>query len=224
MAPTSKYVALSPNRKTVVIKHTHAVPMLVGQTRDDGRYPMIFYICILVAAIAFLAYRYHKLMYHFRSVKAGKLYRSGTLGPVGLWVMHRIFRVNTIVNLRLENEYVKGGWYHRQKRYCERHGIRLVNIPMAQDTPPSEAQIGQMMDELDREGSRCLVHCEMGVIRTGMMVVAVATRRYGVRDQGVWKHFPLFGHKLDNRRQRVREFILRCARPTETSASIASPQ
>ena len=81
-----------------------------------------------------------------------------------------------------------------------------------------------MMDELDREGSRCLVHCEMGVIRTGMMVVAVATRRYGVRDQGVWKHFPLFGHKLDNRRQRVREFILRCARSTETSASIASPQ
>ena len=88
--------------------------------------------------------------------------------------------------------------------------LKLVNIPMAQDTPPTEAQILQFMDEIDRGGSRCLVHCEMGVIRTGMMVVAVATRRYGVKDLGVWEHFPLYGHKLDQRRQKVREFVQRC--------------
>ncbi|MED5238925.1 MAG: tyrosine-protein phosphatase [Pseudomonadota bacterium] len=171
------------------------------------------WIALLCAAvvIAFLVYRYHKLMYHFRPVKAGKLYRSGTLGPVGLWVVHRVLGVNTIINLRLESEYPKRGWYARQAAFCEHHQIRLVNIPMAQDTPPTESQIQQFVDELDREGSVCLIHCEMGVIRTGMMVVAVATRRFGVRDQQVWEHFPLYGHKLDARRQRVREFILHCA-------------
>ena len=171
---------------------------------------MLLNIILIAMAITLLVYRYRKLMYHFRAVEAGKLYRSGTLGPIALRVMHRVLGVNTILNLRLESEYGKGGWYKRQSDYCSRPGIKLVNIPMAQDTPPTEAQILQFMDEIDRGGSRCLVHCEMGVIRTGMMVVAVATRRYGVKDLGVWEHFPLYGHKLDQRRQKVREFVQRC--------------
>jgi protein tyrosine/serine phosphatase len=178
---------------------------------------MLLNILLITISIALLVYRYRKLMYHFRTVEAGKLYRSGTLGPVALRVMHRVLGVNTIINLRLESEYNKGNWYQRQSHYCARHGIKLVNIPMAQDTPPTEAQIKVLMTELERSGSRCLVHCEMGVIRTGMMVVAVATRRYGVRDQAVWKHFPLFGHKLDGRRQSVKAFIQRCAGLSEPS-------
>ena len=179
---------------------------------------MLLNIILITLAIALLVYRYRKLMYHFRTVEAGKLYRSGSLGPIALRVMHRGLGVNTIINLRLESEYGKGEWYKRQSEYCPRHGIKLVNIPMAQDTPPTEAQIESFMEELDRSDSRCLVHCEMGVIRTGMMVVAVATRRYGVRDKAVWKHFPLFGHKLDGRRQPVRDFILQCAGVAERSA------
>lgn len=178
---------------------------------------MLLNIILITMAIALLIYRYRKLMYHFRTVEAGKLYRSGTLGPIGLRVVHRILGVNTIINLRLESEYGKGAWYERQIRYCRHQGIRLVNIPMAQDTPPSEEQIRTFLVELDRDDSRCLVHCEMGVIRTGMMVVAVATRRYGVRANAVWKHFPLFGHKLDGRRQPVKAFIMRCDGLTEPS-------
>lgn len=172
---------------------------------------MFVSLLVTLLALAFVIYRYHKVMYHFRPVKAGKLYRSGTLGPIGLRVVHGLLGVNTIINLRLESEYGKGGWYERQERFCERRGILLVNIPMAQDTPPTEGQIQTFVEHLDREDSCCLIHCEMGVIRTGMMVVAVATRRFGVRDQAVWKHFPLYGHKLDNRRERVREFVLSCA-------------
>lgn len=178
---------------------------------------MLLNIFLVTIAITLLVYRYRKLMYHFRTVEAGKLYRSGTLGPIALRVVHRLLGVNTIINLRLESEYGKGDWYKRQSEYCSRHGIKLVNIPMAQDTPPTETQITSFLAELDRNDSRCLVHCEMGVIRTGMMVVAVATRRYGVRDQAVWKHFPLFGHKLDGRRQPVKAFIQRCAGLSEPS-------
>ena len=179
---------------------------------------MLLYLLPSAVVVAILVYRYHKVMYHFRPVKTGKLYRSGTLGPIGLWVVSRILKVNTIINLRLESEYGKKGWYDRQIRFCQRNGIRLVNIPMAQDTPPTEAQIELFVAELDRQDSVCLVHCEMGVMRTGMMVVAVATRRFGVKDQAVWKHFPLYGHKLDARRERVREFILRCAAQPGMSA------
>ena len=172
---------------------------------------MLLNIILIGMAITILVYRYRKLMYHFRTVEAEKLYRSGTLGPIALRVMHRVLGVNTIINLRLESEYGKGGWYKRQGDYCSRHGIKLVNIPMAQDTPPTENQIRAFMAELDRGDSCCLVHCEMGVIRTGMMVVAVATRRYGVQANAVWKYFPLFGHKLDGRREPVKAFIIRCA-------------
>ena len=142
---------------------------------------MLLNIFLIAMAIALLVYRYRKLMYHFRTVEAGKLYRSGTLGPIALRVIDRVLGVNTIINLRLESEYGKGGWYKRQGDYCSRHGIKLVNIPMAQDTPPTEDQIQAFMTELDHGDSCCLVHCEMGVVRTGMMVVAVATRRYGVQ-------------------------------------------
>lgn len=172
---------------------------------------MLLNVILIVMAITLLVYRYRKLMYHFRTVEAGKLYRSGTLGPVALRVMHRVLGVNTIINLRLESEYGKGSWYKRQSDYCSSHGIKLVNIPMAQDTPPTENQIRAFMAQLDRGDSCCLVHCEMGVIRTGMMVVAVATRRYGVQANAVWKYFPLFGHKLDGRREPVKAFIIRCA-------------
>jgi protein tyrosine phosphatase (PTP) superfamily phosphohydrolase (DUF442 family) len=172
---------------------------------------MLLNVILIVMAITLLVYRYRKLMYHFRTVEAGKLYRSGTLGPIALRVMHRVLGVNTIINLRLESEYGKGSWYKRQSDYCSSHGIKLVNIPMAQDTPPTENQIRAFMAELDRGDSCCLVHCEMGVIRTGMMVVAVATRRYGVQANAVWKYFPLFGHKLDGRREPVKAFIIRCA-------------
>lgn len=179
---------------------------------------MLLNTLLITMATAFLVYRYRKLMYHFRMVEAGKLYRSGTLGPIALRVIHRLLGVNTIINLRLESEYSKGNWYQRQSQYCVRHGIKLVNIPMAQDTPPTESQKKILMTELERSESRCLVHCEMGVIRTGMMVVAVATSRYGVCDRTVWKHFPLFGHKLDGRRQVVRAFIQQCAGLSESSA------
>ncbi len=179
---------------------------------------MLLFTALAVPFITLVIYRYRKLMYHFRVVESGKLYRSGTLGPIGLRVMHRVLGVNTIVNLRLESEYRKKGWYDRQAAYCRRHGVKLVNIPMAQDTPPTEAQILQFIDEVDRKESRCLVHCEMGVIRTGMMVVAVATRRYGVKDLAVWEHFPLYGHKLDQRRQKVREFVQRCGGSPQVSA------
>ncbi|BAP13353.1 MAG: hypothetical protein AOY29_06890 [Alcanivorax borkumensis] len=179
---------------------------------------MLLYIAIVISVLALVIYRYRKLMYHFRVVERRKLYRSGTLGPIGIRIMHRILGVNTIVNLRLESEYSKNGWYFKQLDYCRRHGVKLVNIPMAQDTPPTEAQIVAFIEELGRADSRCLVHCEMGVIRTGMMVVAVATRCYGVTEMAVWQHFPLYGHKLDRRRQKVREFIQLCGRAHKASA------
>jgi hypothetical protein len=60
---------------------------------------MLLNIFLIAMAIALLVYRYRKLMYHFRTVEAGKLYRSGTLGPIALRVIDRVLGVNTIINL-----------------------------------------------------------------------------------------------------------------------------
>lgn len=169
-------------------------------------------VVLAVVIVAVLVHRARKVFYHFRIVEPGRLYRSGTLGPVGLRIMDRVFGINTIINLRSEEEYGKGGWFKRQSTYCRQRGMRHVLLPMNQDTPPSEAQVERVLEILAEPDSRCLVHCEMGVIRTGMVVVAVQRGR-GLSGLSLWRHFPLFGHRFGVRRPQVLAYLEQCANP-----------
>lgn len=169
-------------------------------------------IVLAVLLIAFLVHRVRKVFYHFRVVEPGRLYRSGTLGPLGLRIMDRVLGINTIINLRSEEEYSKGDWFERQSAYCRKRGMRHVLLPMHQDTPPTPEQVNRVLEILEDPQSRCLIHCEMGVIRTGMVVVAVQRGR-GLSGVSLWRHFPLFGHRFGTRRPQVLAFLEQCAAP-----------
>jgi protein-tyrosine phosphatase len=165
---------------------------------------------ILGMAILFIGYKVaeHQRLYHFAVVDQGRLYRSGTLSRRGLEKVHAMTRIKTIVNLRSHREMDEGTWYHREKTFAVENGIALIDIPMLPDTPPDPRQIGQFLGVVTNpQRLPVLVHCEMGVIRTGMMVAVYLVAVRGEPNPGVLAAMPLFGHTLDTR-PAVKNFIL----------------
>jgi len=146
-----------------------------------------------------------KTMYHFKTVDSQKLYRSGTLSNFALEIAHTIYGIKTIVNLRSEKE-MKEDWYTRERKFAESHGIEVINIPMLPDTPPSSQQIQKFLSIVTNPDMQP-VHCEMGVIRTGMMVAVYDIDVLKLANGRVFEDLPWFGHTFE-RRPAVKQFIL----------------
>ncbi len=166
--------------------------------------------CILLLAVAATTYIIvqQKILYHLQTVDPGKLYRSGTLSARGLEKAHSLIGMRTIVNLRSEQETHQGSWYQEEKKFAEAKGINLVNIPLLPDTPPTPSQIRQFLDIMrNPDMLPVLVHCEMGVIRTGMMVAVYRIAVQQETNRKVVEELPMFGHSLD-KRPAVKEFML----------------
>jgi protein tyrosine/serine phosphatase len=160
-------------------------------------------LTIVIAASIF----WHKTMYHFRVVDSGKLYRSGTLSVIGLHMVHALYNVKTIINLRTDTE-MEEEWYKEEKRFAQANGVNLIDISMLPDTPPTEAQIEKFLSVVtDAAMLPVLVHCEMGVIRTGMMVSVYRIAVMQESNQKVLEELHMFGRTF-SRRPAVKEFIL----------------
>jgi protein tyrosine/serine phosphatase len=150
----------------------------------------------------------HQTLYHFATVDPGKLYRSGTLSRRGLEKVHALTGFKTIINLRSAAEMNTGHWYPTEEQFALEKGIRLVSIPMSPDVPPNSDQIRQFLDVVaNPAGLPALVHCEMGVVRTGMMVTVYKVAVLKEANQRVLDELPMFGHKLDAHPS-MKEFIL----------------
>lgn len=178
---------------------------LLCENRRLRRAIFISLVVLLLGSSAVIAW--NKTMYHFQTVDPGKLYRSGTLSAFALGVAHKFYGIKTIVNLRSEQE-MEDAWYARERAFAAANGMQLVDIPMPPDTPPSPEQITKFLAIVtDPTLLPVLVHCEMGVIRTGMMV---AVYNIDIRQRGneqVLSDLPRFGHSFE-RRPAVRDFIL----------------
>jgi len=166
--------------------------------------------CILFLAMLASAYTVYqrKTLYHFKPVDPGKLYRSGTLSWQGLEKVHSMVGIKTIINLRSESEMNEGSWYQMEKKFTKEKGINLVNIPLLPDTPPKPDQTKHFLDIVTNPAMLpVLVHCEIGVIRTGMMVAVYKVAVLKEPNSKVLEDLPMFGHTLD-KRPAVKEFIL----------------
>jgi protein tyrosine/serine phosphatase len=149
-----------------------------------------------------------RTLYHFMPVDPGKLYRSGTLSRRGLEKVHSITRIKTIINLRSEAELNAGSWYQMEREFALEKGINLVNIPLFYDSPPNRDQVKEFMDVVrNPEMLPALVHCEMGVIRTGMLVSVYKITVLGEPNRKVFEELPMFGHS-SNKSPAFQEFIL----------------
>jgi tyrosine-protein phosphatase SIW14 len=168
-------------------------------------------VLVLSVLVAGGAVWYHKTRpYHFLTVTPGVLYRSGTLQPHNLEKMIERYGIKTVVNLRPLPKQSKPDWYIEEAGICRLKGVKLVNIPMLGNTPPSEEQLAQWLTLLDnKENLPILVHCAQGVIRSGIMV-AIYEMEYLKKDnERTLAELPMFGHELYvPKRKRMREFIL----------------
>lgn len=150
----------------------------------------------------------HKTLYHFETVDVGKVYRSGCLTETGLRWVHELTGIRTIINLRSVAERDKGNWYKMEKDFAKSRGINLVDIPMPPDTPPDEVQVKHFLSVITNpEMLPALIHCQAGVIRTGMMVAVYKISVLGEDNEKVLRELPMYGHKLENRLS-VKDFIL----------------
>jgi len=79
---------------------------------------------------------------------------------------------------------------------------------MLQDTPPDEAQVKHFLSVITNpEMLPALIHCEAGVIRTGMMVGVYRISVLKEDNGKVLRELPMYGHTFENRLA-VKNFIL----------------
>ena len=150
----------------------------------------------------------NRTLYHFRTVDEGKVYRSGCLTERGLNWVHKLTGFKTIINLRSVVERKNGKWYNMEENFAKSREINLVNIPMIVDTPPDEEQVKHFLSVITNpEMLPVLIHCEAGVIRTGMMVAVYKIGVLREDNEKVLRELPTWGRTFENRRS-IENFIL----------------
>jgi protein tyrosine/serine phosphatase len=166
-------------------------------------------LLVIVVALGLVAA--HRLApKHLRTVTPGVLYRSATLPPGQLADVVDRYGIRTVVNVRSELENDKA-WHDEQGRLLEEKGVRMLDLPIHSGFPPNDASLAGWLDVLADEGSRpILLHCEYGVIRTGVMVAVYEIEYLGRSGADSWADFELFGGDLEQPiRSRIAEWITR---------------
>ena len=100
----------------------------------------------------------------------------------------------TIINLCAER---------KQDELVQDCGLKSLNIPIVDNTVPTEDNIHNLLLALSTE--KCYLHCEEGKGRTGCMVAAYRVRHDAWETQEALKEAMKFGLELENQK----EFILR---------------
>jgi protein tyrosine phosphatase (PTP) superfamily phosphohydrolase (DUF442 family) len=146
---------------------------------------------------------------HLLTVEPGRLYRSAVLPPEQLADVVERYGIRTVVNLRSELENGKGDWYAAQKRLLAGLGVEQVDLPMDTGHPPSDAVLARWLELID-DAARApiLVHCEYGVIRTGMLVAVYEIEKRGLGREDALAGMRVFRPELEGPiASRVETFI-----------------
>ena len=176
----------------------------------DFRGAATLLLSVVVLASAGMLWSHTTKPYHFLTVTPGVLYRSGWMKPDNTETIIRKYGIRTIVNLCLpaEDTYREG---HIDELYiCRKKGVKLVNIPLAGNIPPTDEQIEQWLNLLkDKDSLPILVHCAQGAIRTGLMVAVYEMEFLEKDNKETLEDLPTFGHELNvPKRRRICDFIL----------------
>lgn len=158
---------------------------------------LLFALGVAVATALALVVAHRLGPKHLLTVTPGVLYRSGQLTPEQLTDLIERYGIRTVVNLRSENEMGQGDWHRLQSETARREGARLVDLPMHTGFPPDqathEAWLGLIEDPVAQP---ILVHCQYGVLRTGIMVAIYQIERLGLSSEQALERFERFGHEF----------------------------
>jgi len=147
---------------------------------------------------------------HFRTVVPGVLYRSASLPVDILAEIIDTHSIRSVVNLRSVEENGREHWHADQAALLAQRGVRFIDLPMEAGQPPSASTLARWLEILDDPDLRpVLVHCEYGVVRTGMMVSVFEMEALRRNNREVWSGFDIF--RIDTGEPvlgRIRDFVL----------------
>jgi protein tyrosine phosphatase (PTP) superfamily phosphohydrolase (DUF442 family) len=165
-------------------------------------------VFLVASAVGGLVVAYGEPYYHWRVVAPGLVYRSGTLCREDLVEVVDRFGVRTLLNLRSEAERADGTWYEDERRVAAERGVRLVDVPLPEGTPPTPAQVEQILGIFDAAAEApVLFHCEHGVVRSA--AVEGLYRREYLREgpEEALSRVAVFGRDLDRKYPAIARFI-----------------
>lgn len=184
-------------------------------------------LAVVVIAIAIGGgcwYDRHWPWHHFRTVAAGRFYRAGQPAAVDVRTAVHDYGIKTIVNLRLDTERLqKGNWYAEEVRATAEAGAMHVDIPLACSTPPSPAQVDQLLALFD-DPSRLpvLVHCEFGSVRSAAVEGLFRIEEMGESNAQALARVETWGHDFAKKDPLIhaflRDYVPRRARPVAPGA------
>lgn len=147
----------------------------MGRFRFVARLPWVAKIAIaagLLAAAVFCGSRYYEhrvFIQRFHAVVPGVLYRSAQPTNETSWRILRRYGITTIVMLRVPDE--SKVWMIEEREDTREHHIQLVVVPMLTSKPQAD-HVAEALKAIRSAPRGCLVHCEHGRSRTGLVVAA----------------------------------------------------
>ena len=157
---------------------------------------------ILIIGISLFFVARHKLgPYHFKTVKDNVLYRCGSLRPYNLENVAKKYGIKSIVSMRLQTEGDwEVDWYENEKNFCEQNGINFYHIPIKGKDTPTDEDVKEWFSIMDDPANHpVLLHCEQGVVRTGVMVALYDIKYNGKDPKAAWDELPTFGHDFEKK-------------------------
>lgn len=121
---------------------------------------------LLVAGVALAFYGWVHSDGNVCEVLPGRLYRAAQPTENGLAELSRKHGIRTILNLR--GEHPGEPWYDNEKAFAERHGIRLVSLPLSAGRELSVGEFRIIEAIFASAVGPVLVHCKSGSDRTGL--------------------------------------------------------
>ncbi len=121
---------------------------------------------MLIAAAAIGEVAYVALGANYFVVVPGECYRCSQPTPAFLDSAVKKLGVRTVVNLRGDN--TGKDWYRAERAAAERLGVPMIDISLASNCPPTNAQFRQLIDLIDNAPKPILFHCHSGSDRTGL--------------------------------------------------------
>ncbi len=143
-------------------------------------------------------------LHHFAVVEPGVLMRCGQPRVRDLAQIQAEYGLKTVVCARGGTRHpLRGRWFRKERRFCERAGIRLVHLPFSDSSAAPAWVFEQFLDVVRQPECRpVLVHCEQGFHRSGLLCAAYRVRCSGWPLEQAIEEMETYGFQLGRAKRR----------------------
>ncbi|MFA6262859.1 MAG: tyrosine-protein phosphatase [Candidatus Babeliales bacterium] len=158
---------------------------------------------------------------NFYAVQTGALYRSRMLPADTLAAYVKQYGIKTIINLCGKDPGQT--WWRNEKAVADRHNVVLLDIPTSADTLTSKENIKSILDAFDHAPRPLLVHCFLGIDRTGEVAALWKLDQQGAGKTEALKELSVW-HRHNKKQYPAKSFLIKIWRGREWFYNEYDPQ